>query len=154
VRFALFILGLLALAFSPRCWATTPQPVEVPITVSSASPFPLSVSNNVLVSAQNQPFMILGDSAWGLLALVPCPTGTPTCGSTSGTNNWSTYLSGRASLGYNSMLVLMICDGYALQNCSANNGMLFDGRAPFTPNFRGFDLNSVNHQWLAGHFWI
>src|SRR5215471_19165512 len=58
-RFALFILGLLALTLSPRCWATTPQPVDVPITVSSASPFPLSVSNNVLVSAQNQPFMML-----------------------------------------------------------------------------------------------
>jgi hypothetical protein len=45
---------------------------------------------------------------------------------------------------------LRLCKQLAPGACT----ILRSARRSAKPKFRSFDLNSVDHQWLAGHFWI
>src|ERR1700739_3206409 len=126
-----------------------------------AGPFPLQLANGVVRNAQGQPYYIVADAAWTLLANVPFCS-TPTDYTCNGNDNVAYYFKERAAAGFNTALVALACDTYltcvawwdrvthglltrlAHWHATANAGAAFGGTLPFTGSVTGC---SPNNSW-------
>lgn len=110
---------------SPRpSSAQVPVPAAVPGAVSANATFPLRVGSDRrhIVDAANQPFLMVGDAPWSLIA-------EPT------REEASLYLRTRRAQGFNTVLVSLLEHAYA-ENAPANavGDYPFTGQAFGTPN--------------------
>jgi uncharacterized protein DUF4038/collagenase-like protein with putative collagen-binding domain len=119
-----------------------------------AGPFPLRLSNGVVKDAQGQPYYIVADAAWTLLANVPFCS-TPTDDSCNRNDNIAYYFKERAAAGFNTALVALACDTYITcvttwdrltrglvsrlthWHPAAGTGAAYDGTLPFTASVSG-----------------
>ena len=139
------IRRLLRVSFALALTTSTFKSVEADITVTGD--FSLAVTNGVLINAEGQPFLIIGDSPQSLIGSVPlCSAGNSFAACTGSTDALPTkpavvgYLRDRQAHGFNTIMVDLFCDGYigasAGASC-ANNGSTPGGVAPFTALLSG-----------------
>jgi len=109
------------------------QKIYLPLVLkqTNASSYPLKASANgrYLVDQNNVPFLMAGDSAWGLMALSPA--------------DQQTFMAGRHNQGLNTILVSLLCSTYS-GICPSINA--YGGVAPFTTNG---DLSQRNEAYFA-----
>jgi hypothetical protein len=148
-RRSLFIAVVLCLAPALALAATAVgQFTWWPITIGGSGTFPIGVSSNgrYLVTASGQPWMLIADSAQGLVGNVPiCPSagtlansGGYTCTGTdpgyTAANSLQNYVNTRASQGFTAIQVDLLCEPYV--NCSNHqaqtNGVDVADNQPFT----------------------
>jgi hypothetical protein len=117
------MVGYLLLAMLPRVWnrivrdAFPLKPATFPQSLQVHFPVKPGPGGRYLVDHDGMPFMIFGDSAWGLVGDL---------------NNVDAdvYLTNRASLGFNSILMVLAVSDYAGGKIAGYQ--TFDGLAPFT----------------------
>jgi hypothetical protein len=139
------IRRLLGVIFALALTTSKFRSIEADITVTGD--FPLAVSNGVLVNAQGQPYLIIGDSPQSLIGSVPlCSAGNSFAACTGSTDALPTkptvvgYLRDRQAHGFNTIMVDLFCDGYIGASTGAtcaNNGLTPSGVAPFTAQLNG-----------------
>ena len=109
-----------------------------------AGKFPLKVSSNgrFLETANNQPFLMVGDTNWGLIQNYS-------------TRNAEAYLADRASQGFNALLATLTCVVY--DSCTNSNGYAYNDSgdsynlAPFTSGTdpTTYDISTPNSAYFA-----
>jgi hypothetical protein len=90
-------------------------------------PYPLSVSNGVLVSPEGEPFLMIGDAAWTMMGRLSLGS----YGDTLPTASMAAYMADREAHGFNTIVVDAICASWDTGNCAANSSTP-DGLVPFT----------------------
>jgi uncharacterized protein DUF4038/IPT/TIG domain-containing protein/collagenase-like protein with putative collagen-binding domain len=101
----------------------------------TAYPLKVSANKRYLVDQKNVPFLILGDSPQSLLVNLS-------------TADRATYMADRQARGFNSILVMALCDTYTGGNSS---GTTYDNIAPFTTGSfpSTYDLSTPNAAYFA-----
>jgi hypothetical protein len=121
-------LPVLQLGFTNLVLPVTPYPSVYPLKISSANPCILADQNDVA-------FLMVGDSAHSLLVNLS-------------ESDAAAYLADRATNGFNSVWVLLLCNGYT---GGRPDGSTLDGTMPFTNTLPGgsYDLTSPNEAYFA-----
>jgi hypothetical protein len=143
--FRRLLFGILGLVVPLECASATVSStvVLVPITITGGtptSPFPLSVSNGVLVNAQSQPYLILGDAPQGANSIPLCSAGNTYALCQNSTDALPTnhtfvaYLKDRQTQGFNSLWINIVCEAYTA--CD-NGGATQEGTRPFASQLSG-----------------
>ena len=107
---------------------------------SAASPFPLSVTSGVLLSASGQPYLILGDAPQGANTIPLCTAGNTyaLCQNSTDTlptdHTFVAYLKDRQAQGFNTLWINILCENYTA--CD-NAGATQEGTHPFTTQLSG-----------------
>ena len=109
-----------------------------------AGKFPLKVSSNgrFLETANNQPFLMVGDSPQSLIGMNSVASAT-------------SYLADRAAHGFNTVWINLLCDTYTFCNADGkiyNNATgQYDNLAPFTSGSSpsNYDLSTPNATYFA-----
>jgi hypothetical protein len=107
-----------------------------PASASPAYPLKRSANNRYLVDQSNTPTMIVGDSPQALIVNLA-------------TNDAAFFFADRATFGYNTMWINLLCATYTGGRADAST---FDGILPFTANIpatSSYDLTQPNEAYFA-----
>jgi hypothetical protein len=120
----------------------SPQTVTLTGTGTSTGPIvlPLKASANgrYLVDQNGTPFLLMGDSAWGMMQ-------------TLASSSFSTYMSARQSQKFNAVLVDVICGFCEGFSNPGGSGAAEDGTRPFTTGttFATYDISTPNASYFS-----